>query len=335
VIGVVTSPTGAVIRDILHRLNDRFPRHVLVWPVTVQGEKAAGEVAAAIEGFNKLPVDGPFPRPDVLIVARGGGSIEDLWAFNEEVVVRAAAASAIPLISAVGHETDTTLIDFASDRRAPTPTAAAEMAVPVRSELLRAVMTLDARLSAGVTRRAEMARQRLRDLSRALPVGERLFEGPRQRLDAASGRLGTALALSVQKFSGRLGRASAQLSPGPLLQTASRHAKRLVELESRAQMALQRRTKDQGLALTNTAKMLETLSHKATLARGFALVRDEDGRLLRGRGETSAGQAVRLTFADGDARARIEEGGADPAKPDKQKAKSPAKRDEKAQGDLF
>ena len=136
VIGVVTSPTGAVIRDILHRLEDRFPRHVLVWPVRVQGETSAAEVAAAIHGFNALPENGPLPRPDLIIVARGGGSLEDLWSFNEEIVVRAAAASMIPLISAVGHETDVTLIDFASDRRAPTPTAAAEMAVPVRAELL-------------------------------------------------------------------------------------------------------------------------------------------------------------------------------------------------------
>src|SRR5215470_14149276 len=136
VIGVVTSPTGAVIRDILHRLADRFPRRVLLWPVAVQGEGAAEQVATAIEGFNRLPETGPIPRPDLLIVARGGGSLEDLMAFNEEVVVRAAAASKIPLISAVGHETDTTLIDFASDKRAPTPTAAAEMAVPVRADLM-------------------------------------------------------------------------------------------------------------------------------------------------------------------------------------------------------
>jgi exodeoxyribonuclease VII large subunit len=332
VIGVITSPTGAVIRDILHRLTDRFPRRVLVWPVTVQGDKAAGEVAAAINGFNKFGEGGPFPRPDVLIVARGGGSIEDLWAFNEEIVVRAAAASAIPLISAVGHETDTTLIDFASDRRAPTPTAAAEMAVPVRSELLRVVQTLDARLNAGMLRRTETARQRLRDLGRALPSGERLFEIPRQRLDAASGRLGTALALSVQKFSGRLGRATARLSPQPLLQTAARHAQRIGELQARAQAALRRRMRDQGLLVANAGKLLETLSHKSTLARGFALVRGEDGKLVRGRQDLTAGQAVGLTFADGEARARIEEGDGEPVK---QKAKSPAKRDVKAQGDLF
>ena len=152
VIGVVTSPTGAVIRDILHRLADRFPRRVLVWPVAVQGERAAGEIAAAIAGFNRLPADGPVPRPDVLIVARGGGSLEDLWAFNEEIVVRAAAASTIPLISAVGHETDTTLIDFASDRRAPTPTAAAEMAVPVRADLLAQTLDFGQRTMACMTR---------------------------------------------------------------------------------------------------------------------------------------------------------------------------------------
>src|SRR6266851_6352441 len=146
VIGVVTSPTGAVIRDILHRLADRFPRHVLVWPVRVQGDGCADEVAAAIHGFNALPPDGPIRRPELLIVARGGGSLEDLWSFNEEIVVRAAAASMIPLISAVGHETDVTLIDFAADRRAPTPTAAAEMAVPVRAELFVEVSTLARRV---------------------------------------------------------------------------------------------------------------------------------------------------------------------------------------------
>ena len=151
-IGVVTSPSGAVIRDILHRLADRFPRRVLVWPVAVQGEKAAGEVAAAIAGFNRLPEEGPVPRPDVLIVARGGGSLEDLWAFNEEIVVRAAAASTIPLISAVGHETDTTLIDFASDRRAPTPTAAAEMAVPVRADLIAETLDFGKRTMACMNR---------------------------------------------------------------------------------------------------------------------------------------------------------------------------------------
>src|SRR6266571_2117697 len=169
IIGVVTSPTGAVIRDILHRLTDRFPRHVLIWPVAVQGDGAAAQVAAAIAGFNGIAAGGPIPRPDLLIVARGGGSLEDLMPFNEEIVVRAAAASAIPLISAVGHETDTTLIDFASDRRAPTPTAAAEMAVPVRLDLLAEIAAKSGRLSGGLARFFADRRVRLQGLARGLP----------------------------------------------------------------------------------------------------------------------------------------------------------------------
>src|SRR4051812_44873070 len=189
VVGVVTSPTGAVIRDILHRLEDRFPRRVLVWPVRVQGDGSAEQIAAAIDGFNELPEGGPIPRPDLLIVARGGGSLEDLWSFNEEIVVRAAAESLIPLISAVGHETDITLIDFASDKRAPTPTAAAEMAVPVRSELLVQVDSLARRSLACWQRCQEARRTELRAAMRALPTAEELFSLPRQRLDHAAARL--------------------------------------------------------------------------------------------------------------------------------------------------
>jgi len=193
VIGVVTSPSGAVIRDILHRLRERFARKVLIWPVAVQGERCASEVARAINGFNALQPGGAIPRPDLLIVARGGGSIEDLWGFNEETVARAAAASDIPLISAVGHETDTTLIDYVSDRRAPTPTAAAEMAVPVRLDLLSWVGEQDARLSRGISQAIMVRRQRLRDVSRALPRAENLLDTPRQRLDRVGERLPIAL----------------------------------------------------------------------------------------------------------------------------------------------
>ena len=192
-IGVVTSPSGAVIRDILHRLRDRFPRHVLIWPVAVQGQACAAEVAAAIRGFNAIAPGGPIPRPDVIIVARGGGSLEDLWGFNEEVVVRAAAGSAIPLISAVGHETDTTLIDFAADLRAPTPTAAAELAVPVRLDLVAALDVAGARLSGAVARGMALRRQRLADLGRVLPRLDALLGGPRQRMDLWAGRLARAL----------------------------------------------------------------------------------------------------------------------------------------------
>ncbi len=194
VIGVVTSPTGAVIRDILHRLSDRFPVRVLVWPVAVQGPSCATEVAAALRGFGALPTDGPVPRPDLVIVARGGGSLEDLWGFNEEAVVRAVAASPIPVISAVGHETDVTLADFAADRRAPTPTAAAEMAVPVRAELAARLADREARRRGAMARRLAEARRALRDLGRLLPGGDALLAGPRQRLDAAGPRLPRALA---------------------------------------------------------------------------------------------------------------------------------------------
>lgn len=188
VIGVVTSPTGAVIRDILHRLADRFPRHVLLAPVLVQGNTAAAQVVAAIEGFNRLAAGGDIPRPDVLIVARGGGSLEDLWAFNEEIVVRAVAASDIPVISAVGHETDTTLIDFVSDRRAPTPTAAAEMAVPVRTELLQDVMDVARRMVGGMTRLIDRRQMQIDGLARGLPDVSGLLGVQMQRLDVAAER---------------------------------------------------------------------------------------------------------------------------------------------------
>src|SRR5947209_4785564 len=197
-IGVITSPTGAVIRDILHRLADRFPRHVIVWPVRVQGDGCAEEVAAAIHGFNALPLEGPMRRPDLLIVARGGGSLEDLWSFHEEIVVRAAAASLIPLISAVGHETDITLIDFAADVRAPTPTAAAEMAVPVRADLLLRVDSLARRTLACWQRCQDARRTELRAATRALPTAEDLLALPRQRLDQAGTRLPRALTANAQ-----------------------------------------------------------------------------------------------------------------------------------------
>ncbi len=186
IVGVVTSPTGAVIRDILHRLADRFPVRVIVWPVRVQGETSAAEIAAAIEGFNALPLEGRAPRPDVLIVARGGGSLEDLMSFNDEAVVRAVARSGIPLIAAVGHETDWTLIDHAADVRAPTPTAAAEFATPVRNELLATIAELEARRRGAILRFSHRLRSDLRSLARALPGGEAIVAGPRQRLDRAS-----------------------------------------------------------------------------------------------------------------------------------------------------
>jgi exodeoxyribonuclease VII large subunit len=237
VIGVVTSPTGAVIRDILHRLSDRFPRHVLVWPVRVQGDGAAEEIAAAIRGFNAIG-DGDgvalgIPRPDLIIAARGGGSIEDLWAFNEEIVVRAAAESLIPLISAVGHETDITLIDFVADRRAPTPTAAAEMAVPVRIELIERVGGLARRSLACWARAHDHRRTELRAAVRALPSAEELLAVPRQRLDAAAERLPRALIANAQAHHAAYSRVAARLNPATLRTPILRNRERVAGLAGR------------------------------------------------------------------------------------------------------
>ena len=244
VIGVVTSPSGAVIRDILHRLRDRFPRHVLIWPVAVQGQNCAPEVAAAIKGFNAIAPGGAIPRPDVIIVARGGGSMEDLWGFNEEIVVRAAAGSVIPLISAVGHETDTTLIDFASDLRAPTPTAAAELAVPVRLDLLAAVDARGARLSQAVARMVASRRQRLADLARALPRLDSLLGGPRQRLDLWAGRLGGALGIATARkragFAARAGLIRPELLAALILRRRDRLAGLGRDLDNRTERRLDR-----------------------------------------------------------------------------------------------
>ncbi len=241
VIGVVTSPSGAVIRDILHRLRDRFPRHVLIWPVAVQGKACAPEVAAAIAGFNAIAPGGPIPRPDLIIVARGGGSLEDLWGFNEEIVVRAAAASKIPLISAVGHETDTTLLDFAADRRAPTPTAAAEMAVPVRMELLAGLDGIAARLSRVVANAMGQKGQRLRDLGRALPRIEGLTAQAAQRFDLWSGRLGGALGMAAARKRTDFERRAALIRPEMLLSVIRGKAERLAERDRALGVSLTRR----------------------------------------------------------------------------------------------
>lgn len=243
VIGVITSPTGAVIRDILHRLADRFPSHVLVWPVRVQGETCAPEVVNAIEGFNALPAGGAMPRPDLLIVARGGGSIEDLWGFNEEAVVRAVAASGIPVISAVGHETDTTLVDYAADMRAPTPTAAAEAAVPVRAELIGYVDDLGARQRQAIRRVAGSARDRFRAAAAGLPRPGDLVAAQRQRLDHAASNLLACLRHSVQDRRVHLARVEPRLTAQLLRRRQTELAERLGNLSLRAEAGL-RKTAD-------------------------------------------------------------------------------------------
>jgi exodeoxyribonuclease VII large subunit len=327
VIGVVTSPSGAVIRDILHRLRDRFPRRVLIWPVAVQGTACAPEVAAAIRGFNALAPGGPIPRPDLLIVARGGGSLEDLWGFNEEIVVRAAAESRIPLISAVGHETDTTLIDFAADRRAPTPTAAAEMAVPVRMDLLAWADGQGARLTACLARALETRGQRLRDLSRALPRPERLLDAPRQRLDLWGDRLPGALRALAGRKRNRLTEAAAVLRPRTLEATlrqrraalltcgnrlmpafaralaeerrrVAQERERLGDRARRLDAAWERAAHRRDDRLKALARVLGTLGYEETLKRGYAVVRG-DGAVVTTTAAATAARTLEIQFRDG------------------------------------
>jgi len=310
VIGVVTSPTGAVIRDILHRLNDRFPRHVIVWPVLVQGEGAANQITDAIRGFNALPAEGgPTPRPDLLIVARGGGSLEDLWCFNEENVARAAAESDIPLISAVGHETDTTLIDYVSDLRAPTPTAAAEIAVPERRELLAQTDELSARLTRAQSRLMQERRDRLNGLARGLPKLDRLLAMPRQQFDRLAADLPRALRTRLDASRLALTRQAAGLRPAAII-TATANARRQLDGTSarmtRSWAHNQTRLQDR---MKRAAQLLEAYSHQGVLARGFALVIGPDGKPVRHKKDTWPGEDVNLTFVDGSVSARIESGG--------------------------
>ncbi len=365
VIGVITSPTGAVIRDILHRLADRFPSHVLVWPVRVQGDTSAPEVVNAIEGFNALLPNGPIPRPDLLIVARGGGSIEDLWGFNEEAVVRAVAASGIPIISAVGHETDTTLIDYASDMRAPTPTAAAEAAVPVRSELIAYVDDLGSRQRQAARRISGTARDRLRAAAAGLPRPSDLVATQRQRLDHAATNLLSGLRHSVQRQRVQFSRIEPRLGPQVLRQRNHELAQRLQNISTRSETGL-RKTVDRARltfdpraerllpsakrlverkvallaaigpklspnalkaelrhsqtqlaplasrlragfgtsllqrrsALDQAGKLLASVGYESVLARGFAIVTDGEGQLVRTKQGLDAGDPLTIRFAN-------------------------------------
>jgi exodeoxyribonuclease VII large subunit len=333
VVGVVTSPSGAVIRDILHRLADRFPRHVLVWPVAVQGDKAAAEVAAAIAGFNRLPEMGPVPRPDILIVARGGGSLEDLWAFNEEIVVRAAAASTIPLISAVGHETDTTLIDFVSDRRAPTPSAAAEMAVPVRADLMGQTLDFGKRTMACMNRVLREANLAVSGLARGLGDPLRLIEERQQRLDVSGERLRLATQQMVNRRSAELAaarlvspnmviaakeqllvgearalRSAMERFKGDTLQKIGRTSDRLEQYGERLRRCGTELLEHGRRQVDQFGKLLESYSFHSVLNRGFALVRNQDGHPVLVAAETHAGDTISVEFADGRIGAKVTEG---------------------------
>jgi exodeoxyribonuclease VII large subunit len=304
IIGVVTSPTGAVIRDILHRLADRFPRRVLLWPVQVQGKEAAGQVAAAIAGFNALKEGDAIPRPDLLIVARGGGSLEDLWAFNEEIVVRAAAASEIPLISAVGHETDTTLIDFASDMRAPTPSAAAELAVPVRAELVSRVAGLAARGDQARRRLFERARERLAGLARGIPAPKDILALGRQRLDELGARLPRSLTGRVQNLRVELGKAAHGLTPSIVTAGLRARARDLKTLTKRLPDVIEGVLKHQARRVKETTRLLESLSYQGVLNRGFALATAADGSLIPSARKIAPGQMFNVLFRDGEVSAK-------------------------------
>jgi len=320
-IGVVTSPSGAVIRDILHRLADRFPTNVLVWPVRVQGESCAPEVAAAIEGFNMLPPDGKIARPDLIIVARGGGSLEDLWGFNEENVVRAISESSIPTISAIGHETDITLADFAADKRAPTPTGAAEIAVPVRRDLIAYIDDLGMRQRSAARRIIISGHNRLRAVGAGLPRPAELVGEARQRLDLAQARLGAALGKARQIKALQLAKIAPLLSGRVLVKALAGHNQRLDNISRRAPVALANLKKSAQLKYLPVAARLEpglkrllvdkrqrldqlwqlavSLGYPNVLKRGFVLVSDDKGRLVRSAGALKAKDQVVMQFSDG------------------------------------
>ena len=306
-IGVVTSPTGAVIRDILHRLADRFPTHVVVWPVLVQGEGSAAQIARAVDGFSAMPQNGPATRPDLVIVARGGGSIEDLWAFNDEAVVRAVANCTIPIISAVGHETDTTLCDFAADLRAPTPTAAAEIAVPVRSDLLQRVGQLGLRMANVVRKQVDLAAERLEAQRRLMPRLSDLAAPHQLRTDDLAERL-------RQSLRTRVGKAEIAYS-GPAMMLHPRLLHRRVEQKQQQLDALTR--------------LAGSLHPEAPLKRGFARVTDADGKTIVSRAAAVKAGDVTLRFVDGEVGSVVN--GSAPPRPSAPKATPPTIN----QGNLF
>jgi exodeoxyribonuclease VII large subunit len=322
-IGIVTSPTGAVIRDMMHRLEDRFPSHVILWPVLVQGEGAAAQIAAAIRGFSAMPLDGPVARPDLLIVARGGGSIEDLWAFNEESVVRAVAECTIPVISAVGHETDTTLCDYAADLRAPTPTAAAEMAVPVRLDLAERLSGAEMRLTGSLRRMLQRAGERLQTLGRLMPGAADIVANRQQRADDLGERLKRGLErrsdLARIAFVG----ATARLGPALLLRPLERQRDRLAAVRL-SPAPLERRVAEGKARLSGLERLLGSLHPEAPLARGFARVTSADGKTIGSSEAARAAHALRIRFVDGEVGVSVDGESRPAPKSTQPRAKPPA-----------
>lgn len=356
IIGVVTSPSGAVIRDVLHRIADRFPLHIIVWPVRVQGESSAGEVTNAIRGFNALETGGPIARPDLLIVARGGGSIEDLWSFNDEEVVRATAQSDIPVISAVGHETDWTLIDLAADVRAPTPTGAAEMAVPVKAEIEAFTATLGARLANGLRRRLDAAATDLRAAMRGLGRPEDILSTPRQNLDNLTSRLSTSLLMAARGKRADLKTASARLTPDIIRRRIRREGERTGYAHSRLMTVYSNICERNSTRITNAGnrlnwqrlerivttarsrfdqswRLVESLSHERVLERGFALVRGADGTAITRAAGLKSGKEFSVQFHDGKVDAIAKTGSGSTVK--KSPNKPNPKKTTSTQGKLF
>ncbi len=336
VIGVITSPTGAVIRDILHRIRDRWPCRVIVWPVVVQGDAAAAQVAAAIRGFAALDSTGPVPRPDVLIVARGGGSVEDLWAFNDEALARTVADCPIPLISAVGHETDTTLIDFVSDRRAPTPTAAAEMATPVLAELKALVSDLNARLHRSGGRVVEDRRGRIATADRALRRVPDLLRLAEQRFDIVSGKLAAGLARNAAVHERELVRVASRLSPLLLQRPQAVQKARLDSLATRLQPAMRRGVDRLSERLQALSKLHASVDPDRPLQRGFARVARADGTLVQAGAGLAVGELVAITFGDRVTRQAVIDADASERPPASAKSARPRRSPEPPpQGELF
>jgi exodeoxyribonuclease VII large subunit len=335
VVGVITSPTGAVIRDILHRIRDRWPCRVIVWPVVVQGDQAAAQVCAAIRGFNALRPDGPIPRPDVLIVARGGGSVEDLWPFNDETLARTVAEGTIPLISAVGHETDTTLIDFVSDRRAPTPTAAAEVATPVLAELKAFVGDLGARMHRCGGRVVEDRRGRIEHADRALKRVPDMLRLAEQRFDIISGRLGAGLARNAAVHERELVRVSSRLSPLLLQRPQAVQQQRLDGVAARLAPGVSRGLERAGERLAALSKLYLAVDPERPLQRGFARVTRADGSIVHAGASLTSGEAVAIKFGDKVTRQAVIDGAGGPAPAAARPARPKAKTPSPPQGDLF
>ena len=300
VIGIITSESGAVIRDIMHRLRDRFPRKVILWPVRVQGTGAANEIAEAINGFNSLSENDSTTQPSLLIVARGGGSIEDLWPFNEEIVVRAAANSHIPLISAIGHETDTTLIDLAADQRAPTPSTAAELAVPMRSDLVHALTNYRRRLTGTLTNRITSLNTELRATARGLHNPYELLDISRQRLDELSDRLSLAMKMHLERIQNGLATLRMALQPHHPGAEIKRMRLQTTSLEHQLQREIQLRITHARRTLDSHKKLLESLSYHRILERGFTVVRDENNRTITEASSIKTGTALKVEFHDGN-----------------------------------